>query len=109
MTRSASGTYNLPSACMKSYWVSTSQKMTRAMAGNLSEDVGRCQQDGGRANTRGCPVLQPESYCNLITTGVARAPHAVRPHFEREVLALGRCEADFQKERRLAGQREYLG
>src|SRR5438552_2368611 len=44
MMRSASGTYSLPSACMKSYWVSTSQKMTRAMAGNLSEDVGGCQQ-----------------------------------------------------------------
>jgi len=34
---------------MKSYWVSTSQKMTRAMAGNLSEDTGRCQQ-GERKN-----------------------------------------------------------
>src|SRR5690348_5514301 len=33
MIRSASGTYSLPSACMKSYWVSTSQKTTRAMAG----------------------------------------------------------------------------
>src|SRR5947209_13025293 len=52
MIRSASGTYSLPSACMKSYWVSTSQKMTRAMAGNLSGDVGKCQQDGGRAKTR---------------------------------------------------------
>src|SRR6266480_4816219 len=44
MIRSASGTDSLPSECMKSYWVSTSQKMTRAMAGNLSEDAGTCQQ-----------------------------------------------------------------
>src|SRR2546422_6686143 len=55
------------------------------------------------------PVLQPETYCNLITTVVARAPLAVRPHLEREVLALGGGEADLQKERRFAGQREYLG
>src|SRR5437762_8348433 len=44
MMRSASGTYSLPSACMKSYWVSTSQKMTRGMARNLFGGVGTCQQ-----------------------------------------------------------------
>src|SRR2546430_9469381 len=44
MMRSASGTYSLPSACMKSCWVSTSQKMTRGMARNLFEDMGTCQQ-----------------------------------------------------------------
>src|SRR5256712_4145961 len=107
MIRSASGTYSLPSACMKSYWVSTSQKMTRAMAGNLSEDTGACQQQGGR--TKSLPVLELEDYGDLITTVVARAPHTVRPHLEREVLALGGHEARLQKEGRLAGQREDFG
>src|SRR3989441_619571 len=107
MIRSASGTYSLPSACMKSYWVSTSQKMTRAMAGNLSEDTGACQQQGGR--TKSLPVLEFEDYGDLITTVVARAPHTVRPHLEREVLALGGHEARLQKEGRLAGQREDFG
>src|SRR2546422_7265011 len=107
MIRSASGTYSLPSACMKSYWVSTSQKMTRAMAMNLSEYTGACQQEGGRAKC--LPDLEFEDYCHLITAVVARTSHAVRPHFEREVLAFGGREADLQKERRFAGQREYLG
>src|SRR6266566_4058353 len=80
MIRSASGTYSLPSACMKSYWVSTSQKMTRAMAGNLSEDTGACQQQGGR--TKSLPVLEFEDYGDLITAVVARAPHTVRPDRE---------------------------
>src|SRR6266536_2145709 len=51
MMRSASGTYSLPSACMKSYWVSTSQKMTRAIVtprlarlGNLRGSRERCQR-----------------------------------------------------------------
>src|SRR5437879_3204681 len=52
MMCSASGTYSFPSAFMKSYWVSTSQKMTRAMRrtpaewkapGNLSAAVAECQ------------------------------------------------------------------
>src|SRR6266704_1593490 len=107
MIRSASGTYSLPSACMKSYWVSTSQKMTRAMAGNLSEDTGACQQQGGR--TKSLPVLELEDYGDLITAVVARTPHTVRPHLEGEVLALGGHEARLQKERRLAGQREDFG
>src|SRR3989454_12295196 len=83
MIRSASGTYSLPSACMKSYWVSTSQKMTRAMAGNLSADTGACQPQGGR--TKSLPVLEFEDYGDLITTVVARTPHTVRPHLEGEV------------------------
>src|SRR5256712_801972 len=107
MIRSASGTYSLPSACMKSYWVSTSQKMTRAMAGNLSEDTGACQQQRGR--TTSLPVLEFEDYGDLITAVVARAPHTVRPHLEGKVLALGGYEARLQKERRLAGQREDFG
>src|SRR5438034_1359159 len=107
MIRSASGTYSLPSACMKSYWVSTSQKMTRAMAGNLSEDTGACQQQGGR--TKSLPVLELEDYGDLITAVVARTPHTVRPYLEGEVLALGGHEARLQKERRLAGQREDFG
>src|SRR5437867_11517027 len=107
MTRSASGTYSLPSACMESYWVSTSQKMTRAMAGNLSEDTGACQREGGQAKS--LPVLEFQDYGDLITAVVARTPHAVRPHLEREVLAFGGREADLQKERRFAGKREYLG
>src|SRR6059036_595691 len=107
MIRSASGTYSLPSACMKSYWVSTSQKMTRAMAGNLSEDTGACQQQGGR--TRSLPVLEFEDYGDLITAVVARAPHTVRPHLEGEVLALGGHEARLEKEGRFAGQREDFG
>src|SRR5947209_18368373 len=61
MICSASGTYSLPSARMKSYWVATSQKMTRGMPGslpqdsegNLSEDVGTCQQEGGKAKATG--------------------------------------------------------
>src|SRR6266571_416301 len=107
MIRSASGTYSLPSACMKSYWVSTSQKMMRAMAGNLSEDTGACQQEGGR--TKSLPVLEFEDYGDLITAVVARAPHTVRPHLEGEVLALGGHEARLEKERRFAGQREDFG
>src|SRR5712664_2548034 len=107
MTRSASGTYSLPSACMKSYCVSTSQKMTRAMTRNLSDCTGACQPEGGQAKS--LPVLEFEDYCDLVTARVARAPHAVRPHLERKVLALGGRKADLEKERRLAGQREYLG
>src|SRR5437667_11501500 len=107
MIRSASGTYSLPSACMKSYWVSTSQKMTRAMAGNLSEDTGACQQQGGR--TKSLPVLEFEDYGDLITAVVARAPHTVRPHLEGEVRALGGHEARLEKEGRFAGQREDCG
>src|SRR5256885_203043 len=106
MIRSASGTYSLPSARMKSYWVSTSQKMTRAMARNLSACAGACQPEGGQAKS--LPGLEFEDYCNLVTARVARAPHAVGPHLERKVLAFGRREAHLQKERRLAGQREYL-
>src|SRR5947208_5360038 len=107
MIRSASGTYSLPSACMKSYCVSTSQKMMRAMAMNLSEYTGACQPEGGQAKS--LPALEFEGYRNLITARVARAPHAVRPHLEWEVLAFGGREADLQKEGRFAGQGEYLG
>src|SRR6266699_5521592 len=92
---------------MKSYWVSTSQKMTRAMAMNLSDYTGACQQEGGQAKS--LPALEFEGYRNLITARVARAPHAVRPHLEREVLTFGGCEADLQKERRFPGQSEHLG
>src|SRR2546428_795275 len=106
MTRSASGTYSLPSACMKSYWVSTSQKMTRAMARNLSEDTGACQPEGGRA--KALPGLKSEHYCDLVTAVVARAPHAVGPHLEREVLALGGREPELHKKLGFAGQREDL-
>src|SRR6266853_1063450 len=60
MIRSASGTYSLPSACMKSYWVSTSQKMTRAMAGNLSDDTGACQQE--RRRKKSLPALEFEDF-----------------------------------------------
>src|SRR2546430_4181072 len=74
--RSASGTYSLPSACMKSYWVSTSQKMTRAMAGNLSQDTGAGQQRGGRTKT--FPRLEVEDYGDPITTILARDPESTR-------------------------------
>src|SRR5207302_8564903 len=103
MIRSASGTYSLPSACMKSYWVSTSQKMTRAMARNLFEDAGTCQRE------RGKPFLQPEHYCHLVATVLPRTACTVRPHLEREVFALGGREADLQKEPGFAGQREHFG
>src|SRR2546422_8013282 len=96
MIRSASGTYSLPSACMKSYWVSTCQKMTRAMAGNLSEDTGACRQQGGR--TKSLAVIEFEDYGDLITRVVASAPHTVRPHLEREVLALGGHHTRLQKQ-----------
>src|SRR3979490_1743024 len=102
MMRSASGTYSLPSACMKSYWVSTSQKMTRAMARNLSEHTGVCQREGQQAKS--LPVLEFEDYCNLVTAVVARAPHAVRPHLEWKMLAFGGCEPELHKKLRLAGQ-----
>src|SRR2546427_11425505 len=103
MIRSASGTYSLPSACMKSYWVSTSQKMTRAMAGNLSEDTGAGQQQGGR--TEALPVLEFEDYGDLITTVGARTPHTVRPHLEGEVLTLRGHQARPWKESRPGGPR----
>src|SRR5881296_2367400 len=116
MICSASGTYSLPSARMKSYWVSTSQKMTRGMpgslpqdsVGNLSEDVGTCQQEGGKGQGYR-PVLQPQHHRNLITTVLARTPGAIRPHLEREVLLLGQDETELEEERRLARQRQHFG
>src|SRR5437868_8822482 len=133
MIRSASGTYSLPSACMKSYWVSTSQKMTRGMAGNLSEDVGGCQQarrtdaqthrrtgaqthrrtdaqthrrtGENRRESTGIPVhspcpprcvcassllpcLYPQHHRYVVTAVLPWTARAIRPHLERELLAL---------------------
>src|SRR3989442_12282653 len=104
MIRSASGTYSLPSACMKSYWVSTSQKMTRAMAGNLSEDTGAGQQQGGR--TKSFPVLEVEDYGDPITTVVARTPHTVPPHLEGEGPTPSRPPAPLREKGQLAGAPE---
>src|SRR5438132_802216 len=86
MTCSASGTYSLPSAFMKSYWVSTSQKMTRGIPGslphngpgNFSEETGQCQQERQQLD------LQPQHHCYLITAILPRAPRAVGPHLERK-------------------------
>src|SRR2546422_5862425 len=110
MIRSASGTDNLPSACMKSYWVSTSQKMTRAIS-DLPwkyDGVGESLGEESSVST-GRRRLQPQHNCYLIATVLSRAPRAVRPHLEREVLPLGGCEADLQKEPGFAGQREHFG
>src|SRR5713226_9144521 len=67
----------------------------------IPERVNR--RDDGK---KSLPALEFEDYGDLITTVVARAPHAVRPHLEGEVLALGGHEPRLQKERRLASQRE---
>src|SRR3989449_2787419 len=53
--------------------------------------------------------LQPQHYCNLVTTVLPRAPRAIRPHLEREVLPLGGHEAQLVEERGLAGERQHLG
>src|SRR5438094_1434536 len=53
--------------------------------------------------------LQPKHYCYFIATVLSRAPRTVRPRLEREVFALGGCEADLQKEPGFAGQREHFG
>src|SRR6266545_6615924 len=115
MVCSASGTYSLPSACMKSYWVSTSQKMTRAIDrpckvpawGNLSGEEGGCQQarrlDGEPSR------LQPQHHSNFVAAVLPGAPRAIRPHLEREVLPLGGHEAELLEERGLAGEGEHLG
>jgi len=50
-----SGTYSLAVGVHEVVWVSTSQKMTRTMAMNLSEYTGACQQEGGQAKS--LPVL----------------------------------------------------
>src|SRR6266702_2483838 len=120
MMCSASGTYSLPSACMKSYWVSTSQKMTLAMrpslrnasVGNLSGESGECQQEAGETGRRvdgQTAGLQPQHNCDLVTGVLPRAPRAVRPHLEGEMLPLGGDEAELLEERGLAGESEHLG
>src|SRR5207247_1720628 len=53
--------------------------------------------------------LQPQHYCNLVTTVLPRAPRAIRPHLEREVLPLRGHEAQLLEERGLAGERQHLG
>src|SRR5881227_3782417 len=134
MMRSAPGTYSFPSACMKSYWVSTSQKMTRGMAGNLSEDVGGCQQarrtdaqthrgkqtrvDGNTCSltlfiaVRLCvqllPCLYPQHHRYFVTAVLPWTARAIRPHLERELLALGRHETELQEECGLARQGQHL-
>src|SRR2546422_9008425 len=52
--------------------------------------------------------LQPQHYCNLVTTVLPRAPRAIRPHLEREVLPLGGHEAQLLEERGLACKRQHL-
>src|SRR2546430_17023993 len=94
MMCSASGTYSLPSAFMKSYWVSTSQKMTRGIPGslphngpgNFSEETGQCQQEGQR--------LDAQTHSGK-TVGVSRAPCTTQPvHSSAPVrLAVG-CPTD---------------
>src|SRR5439155_1805586 len=111
MTCSASGTYSLPSAFMKSYWVSTSQKMTRGIPGslphngpgNFSEETGQCQQERQQLD------LQPQHHCYLITAILPRAPRAVRPHLERKMPLFGEHEAELVEERGLARQRQHFG
>src|SRR6266702_4745978 len=108
MMRSASGTYSLPSACMKSYWVSTSQKITRGMARNLFGGTGTCQQDGRGVSRSHDRRLQTQHDRDLIAAVLPGTACAVRPHLERELLALGGHEAELQEERGLARQGEHL-
>src|SRR5689334_13180992 len=54
-------------------------------------------------------VLQPQRDCYLVTTVVAGAPHAVRPHLDREMLARRGVEAGLEEERGLACEGEHLG
>src|SRR5438094_2614259 len=58
--------------------------------------------------SRSLPVLQPETYRNLITALVTRAPIAVRPHLERKVFTLRGREAELEEEVGFAGQGEDL-
>src|SRR5207253_2736865 len=107
----ASGTYSLPSAFMKSYWVSTSQKMTRGIPGslphngpgNFSEETGQCQQERQQLD------LQPQHHCYLITAILPRAPRAVGPHLEGKMPLFGEHEAELVEERGLARQRQHFG
>src|SRR2546429_6875378 len=94
MMRSASGTYSLPSACMKSYWVSTSQKMTRGMAGDLFGGTGTCQQDGRGGSRSHDRRVQTQHDRDLIAAVFPWTTCAVRPHLERELLALGGHQAE---------------
>src|SRR5438552_2299012 len=111
MMCSASGTYSLPSAFMKSYWVSTSQKMTRGIPGslphngpgNFSEETGQCQQERQQLD------LQPQHHCYLITAILPRAPRAVGPHLEGKMPLFGEHEAELVEERGLARQRQHFG
>src|SRR4029077_20748492 len=83
---------------MKSYWVSTSQKMTRGIARNLFGDGGTCQRQG----------LQPQHYCHLVATILPGTACAIRPHLERELLALSGHEPELQEEGGLARQCQHL-
>src|SRR5256884_8183016 len=94
MMRSASGTYSLPSACMKSYWVSTSQKMTRGMAGNLFGGTGKCQQDGRGGSRSHDRRVQTQHDRDLIAAVLPGTACAVCPHPERELLPPGGHETE---------------
>src|SRR5437773_4391362 len=112
MSCSASGTYSLPSAFMKSYCVSTSQKMTRGDAtaiqctpqeglatGNLSGRRGVCQPSS---------TLQRERDGHLVAGMLARAARAVGPDFERELLFFHDPKAKSHEEQGFARQPKNL-
>src|SRR5438445_1461340 len=105
MMCSASGTYSLPSAFMKSYWVSTSQKMTLAMrpsfeSWNFSRAAGGCQP---------ADALQLQNDGDFVTAVLPGAPGAVRPHLEGKMAFFGEHEAELVEEGGLARQRQHFG
>src|SRR5438874_9355570 len=97
MSCSASGTYSLPSAFMKSYCVSTSQKMTRGTRGGgggggmnfLLGTVGnRGNLSGGRCECQPTPqnTLQRQRDRHLVAGMLPRTARAIRPDFQRKLL-----------------------
>src|SRR5438105_12987762 len=108
MMRSASGTYSLPAACMKSYWVSTSQKITRGMARNLFDCTGMCQRQSRRVSRNRDRRLQTQHDGDLVAAVLPGTARAIRPHLERKLLALGGHKAELHEERGLARQGEHL-
>src|SRR2546430_1647103 len=107
MMRSASGTYSLPAACMKSYWVSTSQKITRGMARNLFDCTGMCQRQSRRVSRNRDRRLQTQYDGDLVAAVLPGTARAIRPHLERKLLALGGHQAELHEERRPARQGEH--
>src|SRR6266540_3470265 len=108
MSCSASGTYSLPSAFMKSYCVSTSQKITRGMNLLLWKDRQRGNLSAKRGGVNYCEELQRQCYGHLVAGVLPGTARAIGPDFEGELLFLGDAEAEAHEEQRFAGQAEHL-